>query len=139
MFSINPSSGTPIYMQIADQVRQLATGGRLRAGDKLPSVRAIARELDVNHMTVSKAYSILRREGVVTFIRGQGMAISETLVDPNAAIRPQAAALVEAAVRLGLSRAEMAAALEQVWDEHDGYHADVDEAAPATAEMGAPS
>ncbi len=117
MFSINPSSGTPIYMQIVDQVRQLAVSGRLKAGDMLPSVRAIADDLHVNHMTVSKAYSILRRDGVVEFIRGKGMAVSKTSIDPRAAIRPQAAALVEAVRRLGLSRAEMDAAIDQVWVE----------------------
>ena len=117
MFSINPSSGTPIYAQIVDQVRQLAVSGRLAAGDNLPSVRNMAAQYDINPMTVSKAYAILKREGVVTQDRGKRVVVSETPVDPLKAIRPQATALVETVVRLGLSRADMNAAIGQVWGE----------------------
>ena len=115
MFSINPSSGTPIYAQIVDQVRQLAVSGRLAAGDNLPSVRSMAAQYDINPMTVSKAYAILKREGVVRQDRGKPMVVTETSVDPLKAIRPQATALVETVVRLGLSRADMNAAIAQVW------------------------
>ena len=117
MFSINPASGTPIYLQIVDQVRQYAVSGRLKAGDPLPSVRKIARELDINHMTVSKAYSILAREGVVERIRGKGMVVSKTSINRLAAIHPQVATLVETVLRLGLSRADVARAIDQAWAE----------------------
>ena len=115
MFSINPSAGTPIYMQIVDQARQYAVSGRLKAGDPLPSVRRIAHELDINHMTVSKAYSILRLEGVVERIRGRGMVVSKTSVDPLAAIEPQVTALVATVQRLGLSRKDITTVVDQVW------------------------
>ncbi|MCA9066848.1 MAG: GntR family transcriptional regulator [Planctomycetaceae bacterium] len=75
LFQIHPSSGVPIYRQLMDQVRTLVATGRLPADSMLPSVRQVADELQVNHMTVSKAWSLLEREGVIERVRGQGMKI----------------------------------------------------------------
>ena len=65
----------PIYRQILDQVRAQIATGRLAAGEFLPSVRQVASELTVNPMTVSKAYSLLERDGIVELVRGQGMRV----------------------------------------------------------------
>ena len=56
-FSLNPKSGVPIYRQIQDQIRFGITSGRLRAGEQLPTVRALAVDLAVNPNTVIKAYT----------------------------------------------------------------------------------
>jgi GntR family transcriptional regulator len=74
-FHVAPSSGVPIYRQILDQVRAQIATGRLAAGEFLPSVRQVAGELAVNPMTVSKAYSLLERDGIVELVRGQGMRV----------------------------------------------------------------
>jgi GntR family transcriptional regulator len=74
-FEINPTSGVPIYRQIIDQVHSLVASGTLHAGDLLPSVRQVARDAAVNPMTVSKAYSRLEADGVVSHARGQGMEV----------------------------------------------------------------
>src|SRR5438094_6067156 len=76
-FEIHPSSGVPIYRQVMDQVKALASSGRLRPGDMLPSVRQMAVELQINMMTVSKAYARMEAEGVLERARGQGMLIAE--------------------------------------------------------------
>jgi len=73
--TVSPASGVPIYRQLMDQVRAQIAGGRLGAGDFLPSVRQVAEELEVNPMTVSKAYSLLEKEQVVELVRGQGMRV----------------------------------------------------------------
>src|SRR3990172_9893584 len=75
-FHVAPSSGVPIYRQLIDQVRAQIATGRLFVGDFLPSVRNVAAELAVNPMTVSKAYSLLERDGVVELVRGQGMRVA---------------------------------------------------------------
>jgi len=74
---IDPSSGTPIYRQIGDQIRQAVASGVLRAGDKLPSVRDLAVELAVNPNTIAKAYQELEREGVIETPRGKGSFIAD--------------------------------------------------------------
>jgi len=76
LFRVFPASGVPIYRQLMDQVRRHIASGKLGGGDFLPSVRQTALELEVNPMTVSKAYSILEREGLVELARGQGMRVA---------------------------------------------------------------
>lgn len=74
---VSPVSGVPIYRQLVEQIRTQVAGGRLGAGEFLPSVRQVAEELQINAMTVSKAYSLLERDGVVELVRGQGMRVKE--------------------------------------------------------------
>jgi GntR family transcriptional regulator len=76
-FRVFPSSGVPIYRQLMDQLRSQMAGGTVRPGQMLPSVRTVAEQLQVNPMTVSKAYSLLEREGLVELVRGQGMRVRE--------------------------------------------------------------
>ena len=77
LFHVFPNSGVPIYRQLIDQIRRHVASGRLAGGDYLPSVRQVALDLEINPMTVSKAYSLLERDGVVELVRGQGMRIAE--------------------------------------------------------------
>ncbi len=76
-FDINPSAAVPIYRQIIEQVRRMIASGQFKPGDELPSVRNVAAKHAVNPMTVSKAYSLLEAEGLVSRQRGQGMVIAE--------------------------------------------------------------
>jgi len=74
---IDPSSGTPIYRQIIDQIRQAVASGVLRAGDRLPSVRELAVELAVNPNTIAKAYQELERDGIIETRRGIGTFVAD--------------------------------------------------------------
>lgn len=76
MFQVAPSSGVPIYRQIMEQVERMVASGHLKAGDELPSVRQAAAELEVNQMTISKAYSLLEAAGILERHRGKPMAIA---------------------------------------------------------------
>ncbi|MDA0831900.1 MAG: GntR family transcriptional regulator [Planctomycetota bacterium] len=107
-FSIHPSSGVPIYRQLMDQVRAFVAGGRLKPGDMLPSVRQMAAELEINMMTVSKAYAKLQAEGLIERERGQGMRISEqtdsgTLTQRREQLQPFIDQLVARGLQLGLT------------------------------------
>ena len=74
-FQIKTTSGVPIYRQIVDQVNTHIVTGKMKADDFLPSVRQVASELEINPMTVSKAYSLLEKDGVLEYVRGQGMKV----------------------------------------------------------------
>jgi GntR family transcriptional regulator len=110
-FDIQPSSPEPIYRQIVEQVRRHVASGQWRAGEELPSVRALALEHTINPMTVSKAYSLLETEGLLERRRGMGMVIAAR--QPPAPTRERRA-LLEPALRaaalqarqLGLSDAD---------------------------------
>lgn len=74
--SIRPSSAEPIYRQLADQVRRRVVSGQIRAGDEIPSVRQMALLLAVNPMTISKAYGLLKAEGLLEKRRGLTMRVA---------------------------------------------------------------
>ena len=76
-FDIDPGLPVPIYRQIVEQVRRQVAGGAWRAGDELPSVRALALQHAINPMTVSKAYSLLEAEGLLERKRGMGMVVAD--------------------------------------------------------------
>ncbi|MGJ9417986.1 GntR family transcriptional regulator [Massilia sp. CMS3.1] len=77
LFSITTGSSEPIYRQLVEQVRRLVAAGQMAPGDGMPSVREVAQVLTLNPMTVSKAYSLLEMEGLLTRKRGMGMSIAE--------------------------------------------------------------
>ncbi len=115
-FQVNPSSGVPIYRQLMDQVRALVASGRLVEGDLLPSVRQVAQDLQVNQMTVSKAYSLLEHDGVVERVRGQGMRVNHqspkgTVKERQAELRPLLEQVAAQAYQLALTREQVLAAL----------------------------
>jgi len=70
-------SGTPIYIQIMEQIKQLVISGALRPGDQLPTVRALAQELRINFNTVARAYRLLDESGVISTQHGRGTYILE--------------------------------------------------------------
>lgn len=115
-FQVSISSGVPIYRQLMDQVRALIAGGRLAEGDMLPSVRQVGEDLQVNQMTVSKAYSLLEREGVVERVRGQGMRVSRksprgTIKERQNELRPLLEQVAAQAYQLALTREQVLAAM----------------------------
>jgi GntR family transcriptional regulator len=76
-FALDPHSGVPVYRQLMDQVRYQIAGGLLRPGDELPSIRALSEPLGVNPMTISKAYNILVREGLLDRRPGKPLVVRE--------------------------------------------------------------
>ena len=67
----------PIYLQIMDRIKKDIISGRLQRGDKMPSVRVLASELQVNVNTIQRVYQELEREEVVFTQRGIGSFITE--------------------------------------------------------------
>lgn len=73
---ISSTSGEPIYAQIAGQVRQLILQGDLVSGAPLPSIRLLAKELQISVITTKRAYEELEREGLINSIVGKGSFVS---------------------------------------------------------------
>ena len=120
--NVSPTSGVPIYRQLMDQVRAQIAGGRLTPGEFLPSVRQVAEELEVNPMTVSKAYSLLEKEQVVELVRGQGMRVKEIAINGKVrreAILPLLKQVAATAKQLSLSPPQVIAMLKPLLEEID--------------------
>ena len=71
----------PIYLQLAEQIKDMILNGDVSAGEALPSVRQLAVDYQVNPITVSKSYQILVDEELVTKKRGLGMFVSDDAKD----------------------------------------------------------
>src|SRR5512139_563096 len=70
-------SGTPIYIQIMDQIRDLVASGQLKQGDQLPTVRQLATDLRINFNTVARAYRTLDEARLISTQKGRGTYIWE--------------------------------------------------------------
>ena len=73
---ISNSSGKPIYEQISSQIKNLIVSGQLSAGDALPSMRMLAKELRISVITTRRAYTDLEQEGFIETIPGKGSFVS---------------------------------------------------------------
>ena len=69
-------SDVPIFMQIRNQIVIGIAEGKLKPGEQLPTIRALADESGINMMTVSKAYQILKQEGYITADRRSGARVA---------------------------------------------------------------
>lgn len=77
MFQLDNLSSVPIYEQLIRKIKENIMKGYLNPGDHLPSVRKMARELNVTPNTVQKAYSILEQERVIMTVRGKGAFVAD--------------------------------------------------------------
>lgn len=124
IWDIHPSSAEPVFQQIVGSVKRAAATGRLRTGDKLPSVRELAKELVVNPNTVARAYQVLEAEGVTVSRRGAGTFVAERKIvmrrDAMVAAFGNAldAALTDAVTR-GLGKDDARRAFEEVLERFD--------------------
>jgi GntR family transcriptional regulator len=106
---ITPSSGEPIYRQLIEQILRMIASGQLKQADYLPSVRQLAVELEVNPMTISKAYGYLEEAGSLTRVRGKGMMVaqltsSQSVEERLEVLRPLANNLAQQSKQLGLTQ-----------------------------------
>ncbi len=77
-FILDPKAGSPFYRQIIDQIKFGIASGKLKIGEQLPTVRALAVELKVNLNTVAKAYKELEIQNILETQQGTGTFINKT-------------------------------------------------------------
>ena len=119
---IDDNSSASIYEQITRQIQEAVATDRLRAGDRLPTVRQLADQLDIAPGTVARAYSELERLGVVVTEGVRGTRVAEQRPAPlpkqdredtlAGLLRPVAVA----AFHLGSTASDLRAALERAMD-----------------------
>lgn len=73
---ISNASSDPIYIQIMNQIRQSILSGELRAGDSLPSIRQLAKDLQVSVITTKRVYEELEKEQLIDSVVGKGCFVS---------------------------------------------------------------
>jgi GntR family transcriptional regulator len=114
---VDPRDAVPIWKQIEEGMRRLVASRALAPGAAVPSVRDLARDLQVNPATVVRAYQHLVDAGLLVVKRGEGTFVSDAIPTLPKAERGRALAegalrFASTAVTVGASREEASRALE---------------------------
>jgi GntR family transcriptional regulator len=119
---IRNTGDVPIYEQIVRQVKALVLQGELKAGDALPSMRLLAKDLRISVITTKRAYEELERDGFLTTVPGKGCFVAPQ--DPGLAredacrrMEERLAEAVTIGKTAGLSLQEIIEALEILYRE----------------------
>ena len=101
VFTVDPHSGVPIYLQLIEQIKRSVALGVLAPGEQLPTVKQLATDLTLNPNTVARVYRELERDGIIETSPGRGSFIRSNGGVGNAtrAAADVAAAAIDAAVR----------------------------------------
>jgi GntR family transcriptional regulator len=112
-------SGSPIYIQIMEQIRQMVASGELQPGDQLPTVRQLATDLRINWNTVARAYKLLDEAGLISTQQGRGTYVWDkpdeavTLMLRQQALQGLTRRYLVEAIRLGCTPGEVAETFEE--------------------------
>lgn len=109
---VETASGMPITRQVADQIRTYCASGALRPGDRLPSVRQLARDLAVNQNTILRVYERLTAEGLLERRHGDGTFVADRL--PPGRLRAERDLLRQEVERLARRAADLGVAAAEV-------------------------
>lgn len=118
------TSDFPIYEQIKQQIKENILKGYVAPGEHLPSMRELAKDLQVSLITTKRAYEDLEKDGFVTTIRGKGTFVK---AQDNAilkekqffAIENLAKALTKEAKTIGMTLDELQEILTMIYEEED--------------------
>ena len=111
-FRVDPAGAEPLFAQIVASVKEAVATGRLAPGERLPSVRDLARELVINPNTIAKAYETLEAQGVTLSRHGAGTFVAETRTvvaadEQRRRLREGLSSLLTDAVHLGIGEADL--------------------------------
>lgn len=122
---ISNSSEEPIYKQVKNQIKNSIISNELKEGDKLPSIRALAKDLGISVITTKASYEELEKEGYVETIPSKGIYVSNKNVE---LIREEQLQSIEKLIRTSIELAKMSKITkEEINNIIDIYWEDEDE------------
>ena len=121
---LSNSGQEPIYAQITRQIKDAILTGRLAAGEALPSIRLLAKDLRISVITTKRAYEDLEAAGFITTVPGRGSFVAPQDLalhreEHRKRVEAHLRAAVEAARPGGISYAEMAETLRILWGDRE--------------------
>lgn len=117
MYELNENDKRPLYQQIIDQTIEGLVKGYYRPGDKLPSVREMAKMLLVNQSTIVKSYKELEEMGIIETVVGSGTYISlneEKLKKQREYALEEMKGIISRIIFLGVKKEEVLKIYEEV-------------------------
>ena len=118
---ISNADSKPIYEQICTQIKNAILSGQLSAGEALPSIRALAKDLRISVITTTRAYDELERDGFIDRVPGKGCYVAEKNLElvreaHLKQIEDHMNAIVDLAAGCSLTEEEAVEMLRLMWD-----------------------
>ena len=118
---IDNRSGAPIYDQIYSQIKDAIVSGQVAAGEALPSIRALAKDLRISVITTTRAYDELERDGFIDRVPGKGCYVAEKNLELMREahlkqIEDHMSEIVELAAGCSLTEEEAVKMLRLMWE-----------------------
>ncbi len=119
--NVQAKSGLPIYEQIERQIKEMIVSGKLKEGEMLPSIRALAADSKISVITVKRAYEDLEKEGMIYSVQGKGFYVDNPDLQymqekKTLGLEEKLSSWVEEAKASGMSRQEALDMLGILWD-----------------------
>lgn len=117
-------SETPIYQQIYNQLREGILYGKLNEDDALPSIRALARDLQISVITTTRAYNELEKDGYIMIVQGKGCfvkSINNHMIADSLqySIETNLTEAIKIAKLLKKTDFELVKLLKELWEEYE--------------------
>lgn len=117
-------SGVPIYSQIYNQIRSQIMDGTLQSDEALPSIRNLAKDLRISVITTKRAYEELEKDGYIYTLAGKGSFVAELNMnfmkeEKLILIEQHMREIIRASQICGLSKEELSAMWNTMWEESD--------------------
>ena len=120
---ISNQSELPIYAQIREQIKEQILNGQIKEGEILPSIRSLAKDVGVSVITTTRAYNDLEQEGFIATMQGKGSVV---LSSNNKILKEQfimrieegIETAVESAKQIGMTKEEIIAIIDSVWQQN---------------------
>jgi GntR family transcriptional regulator len=109
---IDLAAQTPLYEQVAAEIRRAIADGEAKSGERMPLARDLATVLSVNTNTVLRALRVLREEGLLEFRRGRGITVAGT--PERGAVLERVTELVKFARKQGYRSEEVIAMIRAI-------------------------
>jgi GntR family transcriptional regulator len=122
--NLDYSSGMPMYEQIKQKIKQDIFSGKLKNNDVLPSVRQLAKDLNVSMITTKRTYMELEHEGFIYSISGKGTFVKvndfdEIVLERNKQILTEFESSVTELKKAGIKKESITEIVEKIFDEGD--------------------
>lgn len=115
MFLLNLQGKEPIFEQIQTQILRFIKAGVLKEGDKLPSVRQLAKDNGINPNTVAKAYTQLEKNGIVHNNPKKGVYVAD--INTSVSKKEELKNALRTFRKTGVSREEMIEVIDEIFRE----------------------
>ena len=100
--AIDYASGLPVWVQVKNRIAYLIGTGEFAPGDRLPTVRALALDLDISYNTVNRAYMDLERDGYISTRKGRGTFVADRVDGGSSEVDGAVEILVDEMIKAAL-------------------------------------